>query len=217
MTVIERAKNETTAPDQVRRRRWTTAEYYKMAEVGILDPHDRVELIDGEVITLAPIGPEHASSMADGDHALHALLGSDFTVKPESPISLVDGTEPQPDLYVARGPSRTYWKRHPQPEDLLLVIEVSATSIGSDRTDKLSRYAEAGIPEYWIVDLAARCVLAHRAPAGSTYGDVRSYGTGESIELSFAPGKSYPVDHLLGPADDSNQIRSEEIAPKSFE
>jgi Uma2 family endonuclease len=186
------------------RRLWTTAEYYKMADAGILDVHERVELINGEVIKLAPMGPEHWGStnkVFRGLLTLSDVLRQQFAVMFERPVSFIDGTEPQPDVVVARGSMDDYWKRHPGPADLLLVVEVCASTLASDRKRKLPMYAGFAIPEVWIVNLVDRQVEVYRDHYDNHYATVLNHVPGDAIELSFAPGKAIAVADILPPAD----------------
>jgi Uma2 family endonuclease len=204
MAILEREiLQQTKAVPALGRRLWTTAEYYKMADAGILDPHERVELIDGEVIKLAPIGPEHSiitTKMFRGLITLSDILGQEFSVFHETPITMVDGTEPQPDLSVARGSIDKYWDHHPGPADLCLVVEVSVTTLSSDRKRKLPMYAKFAIPEVWIVNLANRQVEVYRDPRDTHYATTRIYARGDALELSFAPGKTINVADILPPS-----------------
>ncbi len=198
MVTLERHKRSTS--EAVFHRRWTTAEYYKMVDTGILDRHERVELIEGEVISLAPIGPEHSYV---GNRLLRHFFnvvdseGDRFAVLYESPITLEDGTEPQPDLVVARGPINNYASRHPGPSDLLLVIEFSASTLASDQKRKLPLYAKCGIPEVWIVNLLGRKVETYVSPTDGRYSVSRMYTFDTAIGLSFAPDKSINLADLL--------------------
>ncbi len=168
-----------------------------MAEAGILDPHERVELINGEVIPLAPVVPEHWNSTNDAFDILRDLIGREFSVMVERPVSFIDGTEPQPDLVVARGSRNDYRKRHPGPADLCLVVEVCASTLAKDRKRKLPMYAGFSIPEVWIVNLIDRQVEVFRDPRESRYATSRIYVPGDAIELSFAPGKNILVADVL--------------------
>ncbi|MGO8673326.1 MAG: Uma2 family endonuclease [Capsulimonadaceae bacterium] len=201
MAVLENPiRQEAVAVPEYRRRLWTTEEYYKMAEAGILDPHERVELIDGEVIQSAPVGPEHSfisNKMYRGLLGLGDTLGKDFSVFHETPITLAPGIEPQPDLIIARGPMEKYRQSHPGPADLCLVVDVCASTLASDRKRKLPLYAQFAIPEVWIVNLVDRQVEVFRDPSETHYDATTICVTNDSIELSFAPGKVVPVADIL--------------------
>src|SRR5207248_8724175 len=136
------------------RYRFTVEDYHRMAEAGILGEDDRVELIAGEVVEMGPVGPVHVACVALLNTLLATQIGPDVLISVQSPIRLPDNTEPQPDLALLR--RRVYRAALPGPADALLVIEVADTSRDYDRTIKLPRYAAAGIPESWLLDLVAR-------------------------------------------------------------
>jgi len=199
MPVLDKEKTaaleEATAFDQ--KYRLTTDQYYKMGEAGIFGDDKRVELIDGVIIKLAPIGPPHGFSGNSLTELLRAALGREFYVAHETSITVANGTEPQPDLYVARGPRETYRTRHPLPEDLVLVVEVSDSSLASDRKRKLGLYASSGIPEFWIVNLVDKQVEVYSKPSGREYAETTIFKAGDELPLSFAAGKSLPVEEFV--------------------
>jgi Uma2 family endonuclease len=155
------------------RRRFTRAEYYRMAEVGILRPHDRVELIKGEIVEMSPIGRRHNAFVGNLTQLLVLRLAGRAIVWVQSSIALADDTEPQPDFAVLRQGTVSYKERDAWAEDALLVIEVAESSLAYDRSTKQRLYAEARIPEYWVVDCAAEAVEVHRNPGPDGYRDVR--------------------------------------------
>ena len=136
--------DDVLATVEVRRRRFTVEEYYRMAEIGILTERDRVELIDGEIVEMTPIGHHHAACV----HAVSALLtralGDRALVWPQNPVLMPRNTEPQPDVVLLRPPLSQYWARLPLPADVLLLVEVADTSYRFDREIKLPLYAAAG-------------------------------------------------------------------------
>jgi Uma2 family endonuclease len=157
----------------VARRRFTREEYYRMAEVGILKPTDRVELIRGEIVEMSPQGYRHQAFIDNLIALLAPRLVSRARLSVQSGVALSDDTEPEPDLKVLRFRDDVpYKERGPWGEDVLLLIEVAVTSLRYDRTTKLRLYADAGIPEYWIIDCTAEAVEVHRRPAQGTYRDV---------------------------------------------
>jgi len=162
-----------TAEDLVpmRRYRYTVADYYRMAEVGILAPDARVELIDGEVIEMPPIGAPHASIVTDVQNLLIAAVGPRALVRVQNPIHLGRHDEPQPDLALVTPPASKYRLRHPRPSDILLLIEVADSTLRFDRDIKLGRYARVGIPEVWLLDVKARTLQRFRGPGPTGYGD----------------------------------------------
>jgi Uma2 family endonuclease len=169
------------------RRRFTRKEYYRMAEVGILGARERVELIQGEIVQMSPIGPRHAAFVDNLNRLLARRLPDDAIVRVQGPVALADDTEPQPDLSVLRVRDIPYKDRDAWAEDSLLVIEVAETSLAYDRTTKRRLYAEAGIPEYWIVDCAAETIEVHRGPGPEGYRDVRLVGGAETLAPQAFP------------------------------
>jgi Uma2 family endonuclease len=155
------------------RRRFTREEYYRMGEVGILSPHDRVELIRGEVIEMSPVGRRHRAFVYNLTRLLVLRLAEDAVVSVQAPLALSHETEPEPDLVVLRRRDVPYKEREASAEDATLVIEVAESSLAYDRSTKLQLYAEAGIPEYWVVDCTAETVEVHRRPGPDGYRDVR--------------------------------------------
>ena len=145
------------------RRRFTRAEYYRMAEAGILRPHDRVELIRGEIVEMSPIGRRHRAFVDNLNELLVLQLAGRAIVSVQQPVVLTDDTEPQPDVTVLlRRRPMPYKEPEAHAEDVLLLIEVADSSLAYDRSTKLRLYAEAGIPEYWVVDCEAETVEVYR-------------------------------------------------------
>jgi Uma2 family endonuclease len=151
--------------------RWSwTAEAYETAAVsGVFGPDPRVELVDGEVYQLAPMLPLHASAVRELRHRFTALDEGSFTVDSQTPIRLDERSEPEPDVWVARGPRAGYRDRHPDPADLVLVVEVSGSSLAYDREVKVPAYASAGVVEVWVVSLPERIVYRHVEPSNGRY------------------------------------------------
>jgi Uma2 family endonuclease len=169
------------------RRRFTRAEYYRMAEVGILREDDRVELIKGEILEMAPIGRRHKAFVANLGQLLILRLASRALVHVQSGVVLADDTEPEPDVAVLRRRAVPYKEREAHAEDVLLLIEVADTSLAYDRSTKLHLYAEAGIPEYWVVDSAAEVVEVHRTPGPEGYRDVSRVAGAATLTLLAFP------------------------------
>ena len=144
-------------------RRFTREEYHRMGEVGILDEDERVELIDGRIVHMSPIGSQHAACVSLLNRVLRPTEVTAI-VRVEDPIILNDDTEPQPDIAVVRFKANLYADAHPRPEDVLLLIEVAETSVEEDRDIKLPRYAASSITEVWIVNLIANIIEVYREP-----------------------------------------------------
>lgn len=166
-----------------------------MAETGILRPNDRVELIDGEILTMAPQKSPHATAVRLAEDALRAAFGKGFEVRPQLPLALGEMSEPEPDLAVVPGAPRDYREGH--PSTALLVVEVAESSLSFDYGVKKALYARAGIPEYWIVDLVARAVEVYRSPHGADYRDHRTLGGRDSIAPLAGAGARIAVADLL--------------------
>jgi Uma2 family endonuclease len=173
-------------------------DYYRMAEVGILGPDDRVELLDGQVVEMSPIGRRHAASVRRLNQRLSQLLGDKGLIDVQNPVRLGERSEPQPDVTVLKPRADAYATRHPQPDDVLLLIEVADTTLERDLEIKLPLYARAGIPEVWVVDLPGDGIRTHRHPVGEEYMDVRVARRGETLTPVLLPGVTVSVDEILG-------------------
>lgn len=158
-----------------------------MAEVGILGQRDRVELIKGEIIEMSPIGRRHRAFVYNLNRLLARRLPDAAILSVQSPLSLSDDTEPEPDLAVLRRRNVPYKEREAGAEDALLVIEVADASLAYDRSTKLRLYAEAGIPEYWVVDCAAETVEVHRGPGPNGYREVNLVAGVATLALQAFP------------------------------
>src|SRR5438552_12280642 len=160
--------DDVLATVEVRRRRFTVEEYHRMAEAGILSEDDRVELIEGEIVQMSPIGPRHSACVDRLNALFTSRLRRRAIVRVQNPIVLSRWTEPQPDLTLLRPRADFYAERHPGPADVLLAVEVAETSGVYDRGTKLALYARARIPEVWLVDVRGdrrRLVRGQRLPS----------------------------------------------------
>jgi Uma2 family endonuclease len=169
------------------RRRFTRAEYYRMAEVGILGEDDRVELIEGEIVQMSPIGRLHRAFVGNLGQILSARLIGRAVVWVQNPLVLTDDTEPVPDIVVYRPRAVPFKEREPDARDTLLVIEVADSSLSYDRRTKLRLYARAGIPEYWIVDCTAETVEIYRDPDGLAYREMTRATGAATLALPAFP------------------------------
>lgn len=161
--------------------RFNVDEYHRMGEAGILGPDDRVELIDGEIVMMTPIGSRHAACVDRCTRLFTRLVGDDAIVRVQNPIQLDDYSEPEPDISLLRPRADFYATAHPMPSDVLLVVEVADTSIGYDREIKLPLYGSMGILEVWIVDLGRRCIDTYHGPIAGGYDEHRRYQAHETL------------------------------------
>ena len=150
-------------------RRFTVDEYHRMAEVGILRQDDRVELLDGEIVQMSPIGSRHAAVVTRLQRLLERLASDRAIVRVQQPIRLDSYSEPEPDVAVVELRDDFYAAAHPTPAEILLIIEVADTSARYDRSRKLPSYARAAIPEVWLVDLGLDRVETHQEPRADGY------------------------------------------------
>ncbi len=181
----------------VRPHRFTVAEYHRIAEVGILGEDSRVELIRGQIVDKAPIGPPHLGMVNRLTRLLPGVLAGRGILSVHNPVRLDDGSEPEPDVVVLKPRADDYATATPCPPDVLLLIEVADTSLDDDRGIKLPLYAENGIAECWIVNLIDRVVEVYRQPRNGRYADDRRLGPGEILGIELLPGVALPVVELF--------------------
>lgn len=183
--------------------RWSVADYHRFIELGILTEDDRVELLEGNVVTKMAHNPPHDVAVQRLTKRLVRLAPTGWEVRIQSAITLAD-SEPEPDGVVARGDESTFAHRHPQPADIGLVVEVSSSSLQIDRTDKGRIYAQAGLPIYWIINVVDRQIEVYTNPqsVGSSpnYATRTDYHSGALVPLVLdtRPIAQLPVDELLG-------------------
>lgn len=177
------------------RHRFTVEEFDRL---GVFGEDDRVELIDGEVVDMTPIGARHAASVAYLTNALPPQLAGTAVVWVQNPIQIPDLSEPLPDVAVLRPPVARYAAVKPAPGDVLLVVEVADSSLAHDRERKAPVYAGAGIPECWIVDLTTDAVLVLADPVGGTYRTSVVARPGDVLVPGLLPGVSLAVSEILG-------------------
>ena len=178
------------------RRRFTVDEFQRMGEAGIFAPDERLELIDGEVVQMTPVGPRHVWSVIHLNKLFTRLAGDDLYVSPQLPVQ-ADRSQPNPDFAILRLPPGKAQEQVPQPEDCVLIIEVSYSSVSFDRTVKSRIYAEVDIPEYWVMDLRRNVVVVHREPGEGGYRKVEEHPRGASFTSPALGGREFRVDDLL--------------------
>lgn len=181
-------------------RRFTVAEYYAIAQTGILPENERVELIDGVIVEMAPMGNRHRATVTRLNRAFSRNVGERAIVQIQSSITLDDQTMPEPDLAILRERADFYEDQAPRPEDVLLLIEVSDTSLDYDRNEKLPRYARAGIPEVWLTVLPEGVVEVHTEPTENGYRVTRRLRAGDVLRPGCFEEIEIPVEAII-PAD----------------
>ncbi len=169
-----------------------------MVQAGILGEDDRVELLEGEIVEMAPIGSRHASCVDRLTHLLVRQFAEKAIIRVQNPVRLGERSEPQPDLALLRPRPDFYAKAHPGPEDILLLVEVAETSVGVDREVKLPLFARAGIPEVWLVDLSGECIEVYRKPTPQGYQEVRQVRRGDRVAPQAFPDIGMAGEEILG-------------------
>ena len=172
----------------VPRHRLTVADYRRLGEARILGKDDRVELLEGQLVDMSPIGPRHALTIDLLNRLLPATLGEQAWLRVQNPIVLDDASEPQPDLAVVQHPWSGYPDVHPRPSDILLLIEVADSSLEFELGAKLELYARAGIREFWVVDLTSNRVLVHRRPHDGRYDSITTVEVSGRLQIEALPG-----------------------------
>lgn len=183
---------------QIARRHFNIIEYYRMTEAGILSAGDRVELVDGEVIEMSPIGSRHAACVNRLNKLLTRLVLQDFIVSVQNPITLDDYSEPQPDLSLLRPRSDFYAEGHPTPADVLLVVEVADSSTQFDREIKLPLYAQAMVPEVWLINLPDEMIERYSQPANGAYRITQTLKRGEVLTSTVILNLNLDAAAILG-------------------
>ncbi len=182
----------------IQRKTFTTEEYQRMAETGILKEEDRVELINGEIISMAAIGSFHAACVNRLNQLFTRAFRDSAVTAIQNPVTISKTSEPEPDLALLKPRPDFYAANHPTPEDVYLIIEVADTSVEYDRGFKLPLYARAAIKEVWIVDLHKACIEAHSNPSERGYRMIRKFYRGDVIAPPSFPEKVFPVNEILG-------------------
>ena len=180
------------------KRRFTVTDYHLMVDAGILAEEDRVELIQGEVVEMAPIGRYHAACVRRLTQLFASLLERRVIVSVQNPVPLGTDSEPQPDIALLR-PCADFYRDTPLlPADVFLLVEVADTSLAADRAVKVPLYAQAGIREAWLVDLSGDRIELHRTPRPNGYLDVTGWHRGQAVALQAFPDVTIAVEDILG-------------------
>ncbi len=188
----------TSAVVPVTRHLFTVEEFHRMGEAGVFNESDRIELIEGEVIQMGPIGSPHAARVKRLNRLLVRRLGTRAIVQVQDPVRLSPLSEPVSDLAVLKPRTDFYAAQHPEPSDVLLIVEVADSSRAFDRTVKAPLYARAGIAELWVVDVIDGVIDAHRKPARGSYRDITRFRRGQRLTIAAFPHFTFRVTDILG-------------------
>jgi len=184
------------------KKRFNVDEYYKMAGIGILRDGDRTELIDGEVIEMSPMGVRHSSAVKRANAFLSRQLQGRAVLSVQLPVRLNAFNEPQPDLALLRPRKDFYELRHPGPADVLLILEISDTSLQYEYDMKLRTYAASRIPEFWVLDPVGAALLVFREPSRGGYKTSLRYQDGDIVSMLAFPEIEIALSALLGTTSD---------------
>jgi Uma2 family endonuclease len=180
----------------LKRHKLSVEDYHRMGRAGVFAPGERVELIEGEVIDMAPINSAHAGVVSLLTTFFVRSLGEAGIVFTQNPIRLLPDSEPQPDISILKPRADYYRKSLPGASDVLLLIEVADTSTAYDRRIKLPLYASCSIPEYWLVDLKAERLEVHSSPKGKSFGSLRRLGKLDIATPALLPAISLHLKEI---------------------
>jgi len=183
---------------KMQRRLFTVQEYHLMGEAGVFGEDDRVELIEGEIIEMAAIGTRHASCVKRLIAVFSDLERRRAILGVQDPIQLSERTEPQPDVVLLQPRADYYATAHPIPSEVLLLVEVSDSTVDFDRNVKVPNYARSGIREVWLWDLEVNCLEVYREPIANGYGSMQKFERGQLVSPLAFPEFGVSVDLILG-------------------
>ena len=183
---------------QLERWHFNVDQYYRLAEVGVLQPDDRVELIEGEIIRMPPIVSPHAARVTRISYALRDVFERRAIISVQNPVRLDDFSEPVPDVALLKPHEDFYAAHHPTPEDVLLIVEVSDSSTFTDRNVKVPLYARAQIPEVWLVNLPKQVIEVYSEPAEGKYQKAVTFNPGEVLTSPTVANLSLRVEEIIG-------------------
>jgi Uma2 family endonuclease len=183
---------------QLVRRSFTVEDYHRMAQAGILREDDRVELLDGEIVTMAPIGSRHQACVDRLTDLLSPQVARRAILRVEGPICLGEHSEPQPDVALLRPRADFYAQGHPRSQDVLLIIEATETSATYDGETKVPLYAGAGIPDVWLIDPSEERIELCRQPSPQGYQQVQRLRRGDYLAPAVLPDVVLAVEAVLG-------------------
>jgi Uma2 family endonuclease len=178
--------------------RLNISQYHQMSEAGIFSENDKVELINGEIIEMSPIGRRHTACVNRLNSVFSQLLGKKVIIAVQNPITLNNLSEPQPDIALLKPRADFYESGHPQPQDIFLLIEVADSSLEYDRDVKIPLYASSGITEVWLVDIYEQVIIVYRYPSENGYSDIQKLSRGEKMSIQAFSEINLVVDDILG-------------------
>ena len=181
---------------QVARKRFTVEEYEQMISAGVLGEDERLELIEGDILAISPIGSAHLALVNRLNHLFVQQAGTLAQVSVQNPIRLAN-SEPQPDLALLRSKPDYYAQALPEPADVLLLIEVADTTADYDRNVKVPLYGRNAIVESWLIDLAENLIEVYRNPATKGYRTKQTFGPGDQIDLVAIPDLTLAVAEII--------------------
>ncbi len=180
------------------RRLFTVEEYHKMAQAGILTEDERVELIEGEILEMSPIGRRHAAHVKRLNKLFNQRLGDRVLVGVQDPVILSDLCEPEPDLSLLQPRPDFYEAGHPQPQDVFLLVEVADSTVETDQYVKVPTYAKSDIVEVWLVNITQQCLEVYRQPSRDGYQNEQKYQRGQTVSMQAFPDVTITVNEVLG-------------------
>ena len=184
---------------EVAKKLFTVDEYLRMGEAGIFDPEARLELIEGEIIEMGPTGRVHAGTVDRIANVFCRRFGERTIVRVQNPVVFTDlVSEPQPDVTLLAPRPDFYTGGHPEPADMLLVVEVMDSSVASDRNVKLPLYARAGVAEVWLANVNTRRIEGYRRPSPEGYVESRVFQEDDLLSIQAFPDVTFTVRELLG-------------------
>ena len=185
---------------KAQRKLFTSDEYHHMVKAGILEKDNRrLELIQGELIHMAAIGSRHAACVNRLNRLFSRLIPDTMIVSVQNPVQIGRYTELEPDISILKQQADFYAAKHPVPSDVMLIVEVSDTSLEDDREIKLPLYAKAGIREVWIVNLKASCLEIYTIPfSRQQYGNVKIVRRGCLLSTKILPDAKIYLDDIIG-------------------
>ena len=185
--------------ETVHKKLFTVDEFHQLWDLGILPEDGRFELIRGEIIDMGKPKPPHSGGVNRLVTVFTSTLGRSVIVSVQNPFLIDLYSEPFPDLALLKPRQDFYANSHPGPEDVLLLVEVSHTTVSYDKNVKAPLYAECAAPEYWQLDVKKDVLIVRTDPQDGEYQNVRIYRRGESVTIQRLPGFSFPIDEILGP------------------